>query len=103
MGYHLTGPELKKKVDDEMLSSGVLAGTVQLLPNGNPLILMADCQTTGGYPRILQVADVDLPKLAQMGAGESFNFSLIGTEESIDLLQTFNNQIVSLSGAIPLK
>jgi len=103
MGYHLSGKLLEKTVNTELLSSGVLAGTVQLLPNGNPLLLMADCQTTGGYPRILQVADVDLPKLAQMGAGESFTFSLISTEESMGLLQTFHKQIVSLSGAIPIK
>lgn len=100
MGYHLKGIALERSEKRELLSSGVLPGSIQLLPNGNPLLLMADCQTTGGYPRILQVAKVDLPKLAQMGAGESFSFNLIDTREAIALLDNCMNQITGLYGAI---
>ncbi len=100
MGYRLTGGLVEKKVTEELLSSGVLPGTLQLLPDGNPLLLMADCQTTGGYPRILQVAVVDLPKLAQMGPGDSFSFTLIGPEKSMDLLNQCNLQMDSLKSAL---
>jgi antagonist of KipI len=101
MGYHLKGIVLESTLRDELLSSGVLPGTIQLLPGGNPLLLMADCQTTGGYPRILQVAAVDLPKLAQMGPGESIIFTLIKTDEATQLLDGYRKQLRSLQGAIP--
>jgi antagonist of KipI len=103
MGYQLKGTCLEKAKKGELLSSGVLPGTIQLLPGGIPLLLMADCQTTGGYPRILQVAAVDLPKLAQMGAGESITFSIISVEESINLSYECTKQMEALKGAIPLK
>jgi antagonist of KipI len=96
MGYYLNGPVLNREVQTELLSSGVLPGTIQLLPNGNPLLLMADCQTTGGYPRILQVALADLPSLAQKGPGELLNFEMITLEDAIEK----NNQVEKELGAI---
>ncbi len=53
-----------------MLSEGVAFGTVQLPPGGAPIVLMADGQTTGGYPRIGEVASVDLPLIAQLKPGD---------------------------------
>jgi antagonist of KipI len=96
MGYQLQGHELTKSRQEELMSSGVLPGTVQLLPNGQPLLLMADCQTTGGYPRILQVVEADLPRLAQMGAGESFVFEIVDFEEALHTLNTINHYISSI-------
>jgi antagonist of KipI len=66
-----------------MISAPVLPGTIQLLPNGNPVILMADGQTTGGYPRIGQVIRIDLDVLAQKQPGEQIRFKLISMEEAI--------------------
>jgi biotin-dependent carboxylase-like uncharacterized protein len=74
MGYRLNGPRLLQKDAQELISAAVLPGAIQLLPNGQTIVLMADCQTTGGYPRIGQVIQADLPKLAQMRAGEIFTF-----------------------------
>jgi antagonist of KipI len=102
MGYHVNGPVIQKKVNDELLSSGVLPGTMQLLPNGNSLLLMADCQTTGGYPRILQVARVDMPRLAQMGAGESLQFEIIDVAMAKELLQVQVKCMQSLPNALAL-
>ncbi|MCU0403750.1 MAG: biotin-dependent carboxyltransferase family protein, partial [Chitinophagaceae bacterium] len=85
MGYQLHGHVLAKSRHEELMSSGVLPGTIQLLPNGQPLVLMADCQTTGGYPRILQVIKADLPKLAQMGSGDEVCFQKVEMEEAIEL------------------
>ena len=82
MGFRLSGEPLFRLTDSEMLSSGVTFGTVQLLPDGQMIVLMADHQTTGGYPRIVTVASVDLPVLAQMAAGERVSFKLITIEEA---------------------
>jgi antagonist of KipI len=66
----------------EMLSSAVTFGTIQVPPNGQPIILMADHQTTGGYPRIGQVATVDLPLLAQASPGHNITFQKISLREA---------------------
>ena len=65
MGNRLEGPELKRKRNADMLSSAVIPGTIQVPPSGQPIILMGDAQTTGGYPRIGVVIRADLWKLAQ--------------------------------------
>ena len=65
-----------------MISEAVSFGTIQVPPDGNPIILMADCQTTGGYPKIAQVASVDLPRLAQMMPGQTVRFELISLDEA---------------------
>ena len=77
MGYRLEGANLATREPIEMISEGVSFGTIQVPPDGNPIILMADCQTTGGYPKIAQAASVDLPLLAQMMPGERMRFELI--------------------------
>jgi urea carboxylase len=80
MGYRLEGTKLALREPIEMISEGVSFGTIQVPPDGNPIILMADCQTTGGYPKIAQVASVDLPLLAQMMPGQTMCFELISLE-----------------------
>jgi antagonist of KipI len=82
MGFRLKGPRLDRFDSREMLSSGTTFGTVQLLPNGQLIILMADHQTTGGYPRIANVAYVDLGILGQLAAGDSFRFQFINNAEA---------------------
>jgi len=82
MGYRLTGEALTLETPCELLSESVAFGTVQVPPSGQPLILMADRQTTGGYPRIAQVASVDLPRLAQMLPGDILQFSLIDLHDA---------------------
>ena len=61
----------------EVPSSAVIPGTIQLPSNGQPIVLMNDCQTTGGYPRIGKVVDEDLGKLAQARAGSNIQFVLL--------------------------
>lgn len=75
MGYRLQGKPLMSATKDQLVSAPVAFGTVQLLPNGQLILLMADHQTTGGYPKIAQVASAHLPLLAQMQPGASFSFS----------------------------
>ena len=82
MGYPLTGPPIVPKINSEILSTAVTRGTIQLLPSGQLIILMADHQTTGGYPRIGHVITADFPKLAQRNAGESFQFKQVSLDEA---------------------
>jgi antagonist of KipI len=76
MGYQLLQEPLKTLPDKPLLSSAVTAGTIQLLPSGQLVVLMAAHQTTGGYPRIGHVISADLPRLAQMGPGDRVRFTL---------------------------
>ncbi|MGJ7919193.1 biotin-dependent carboxyltransferase family protein [Neobacillus sp. LXY-4] len=82
MGYRLKGSSLALEVDEEMLSEAVSFGTIQVPADGNPIILLADRQTTGGYPKIAQVALVDLPIIAQAKPGDSLRFVHITHSEA---------------------
>jgi len=74
MGFRLSGPELKIKKSADMLSHGVFPGVIQVPPAGQPIILMADAQTTGGYPKIGVVITADLAKLAQLRFNRTLQF-----------------------------
>jgi antagonist of KipI len=82
MGYRLEGVALEKGKEKELLSSAVTRGTIQLLPSGQLIILMADHQTTGGYPKIAHVISADFPKLAQKQPNESIQFALVAHAEA---------------------
>lgn len=82
MGYRLKGPVLSKKELTEMISSPVDSGVIQLLPDGQCIILMADHQTTGGYPRIASVIKADHPRLAQLMPGQTIDFRFGRIEEA---------------------
>ncbi|KAF0242055.1 MAG: antagonist of [Chitinophagaceae bacterium] len=75
MGYRLHGPTLDVAISTEMISTAVTRGTIQRLPSGQCIVLMADHQTTGGYPRIGHIISADLPGLAQKGSAEVLHFT----------------------------
>ena len=75
MGYRLKGNILYVKEEKQLISSGVTFGTIQLLPDGHLIVLMADHQTTGGYPRVGHVISADLPLLAQCNSADEIKFS----------------------------
>ncbi|MFC9711367.1 biotin-dependent carboxyltransferase family protein [Paenibacillus sp. NPDC056933] len=85
MGYRLKGTKLELRQPLERLSEAVTYGTVQVPADGQPILLMADHQTIGGYPVIAQVARVDLPILAQAGPGARVTFERITYEEAQQL------------------
>src|SRR4029077_12744214 len=80
MGYRLIGNKLKIREHISMVSSAVTFGTIQLLPDGQLIVLMSDHQTTGGYPRIGHVITADLPMLAQCNPGDEIKFSAVEIE-----------------------
>jgi antagonist of KipI len=76
MGYSLIGPSIEKNISQELISTAVTRGIVQVTPSGMPIILMADAQTIGGYPRIARIAESDLAILAQCRPGYHLTFQL---------------------------
>ena len=74
MGYRLAGEKIEHKSKVEIISSGIAFGTIQVPSHGEPIIMMADRQTTGGYPRIACVISEDLPYLAQLKRGDKLRF-----------------------------
>ena len=74
MGFRLTGSPLARTSGADLLSHAVLPGTIQVPPNGQPIVLMADAQTTGGYPKIGSVIRADLWKLAQVRLSAGVRF-----------------------------
>ncbi|KAA3440077.1 5-oxoprolinase subunit C family protein [Rufibacter hautae] len=85
MGYRLDGPSLQLQEPLELLSSAVTFGTVQVTTSGNPIILMAEHQTTGGYPRIGQVISADLPLLVQVRPGSKLRYRQVALSEAHQL------------------
>jgi antagonist of KipI len=100
MGYRLEQKKLVlSETPVEMLSSAVCMGTIQLAPDGGLIILMADHQTTGGYPRVLTVISAELPKLAQHKPGDQIKFKLITVKEAEEkyvlMYQQINDQLLN--------
>ncbi|OZB98392.1 biotin-dependent carboxyltransferase family protein [Paenibacillus sp. XY044] len=103
MGYRLEGPKLQLQRPQEYISEGVTMGTVQVPPDGQPIILMADRQTLGGYPKIAQVAGVDLPVIAQTRPGSTLRFREIGQAEAEQLWMDQGIRLNRLARMIDLR
>lgn len=82
MGARLTGPKITLKEPLELYSDAVVLGAVQVPAGGEPIILAAEHQTTGGYPVIACVSRTDIGKLAQLRPGSSVRFKLISLKEA---------------------
>ena len=79
MGIRLAGPALVH-VDaaaTDIVSDGVVPGAIQVPADGQPIVLLADAQTVGGYPKIATVISADLPRLAQARAGDTLRFAVV--------------------------
>ncbi|MGI8820490.1 MAG: biotin-dependent carboxyltransferase family protein [Chthoniobacterales bacterium] len=82
MGVRLSGPGLGLRETADLISEAVVPGTLQVPPNAQPILLLGDCQTIGGYPKIAHVIKVDLPRGAQLRAGERVRFVAVSVEEA---------------------
>lgn len=85
MGCRLEGPAVESADDDDILSEPTQFGSIQVPKNGQPIVLLADRQTAGGYKKIGTVAKVDLPKIAQKKPGEKITFSEVSVDEASQL------------------
>lgn len=86
MGCLLAGPHIKHKTGPDIISDATAFGSIQVPGSGQPIILMADRQTIGGYVKIATVATIDLPLIAQALPGNRVRFKSIGIEEAQALL-----------------
>lgn len=82
MGLRLSGQRLLRNHQNELVSSAASPGTVQVPPDGEPIVLLADAQTIGGYPRIAHVIRADISLLAQLKPGDSVRFANIKLAEA---------------------
>ena len=82
MGARLDGPKLDRNEVGDLLSEAVAPGTLQVPPSGQPILLLGDCQTIGGYPKIAHVITVDLPIAAQLWPGDHVRFHEVALAEA---------------------
>ena len=85
MGYRLAGPALRHRGAADILSEGVATGSIQVPADGQPIVLMADRQTTGGYATIATVISADLPALAQARPGAKVSFRAVSIDDAQEL------------------
>ena len=99
MGFRLDGVPLARSAaadgSDEILSGPTCLGTVQVPASGQPIVLMADHQTTGGYPRIAEIAWADVPRLAQLAPGGKLHFARCNLEIASQLRKAMRERLES--------
>src|SRR5262245_350266 len=86
MGVRLDGPELKPADKTDLISEAVAPGTIQVPPSGMPILLLGDCQTIGGYPKIAHVITADLGVAAQLRAGDGVRFLEVSLKDAQQVL-----------------
>lgn len=86
MGFRLNGPKVEAVNGYDILSDGIVSGSVQISGTGEPIVMMADRQTTGGYAKIASVINVDIPFLAQLRPGQKVKFEKITVQEAQALI-----------------
>jgi len=98
MGIKLSGKSLEFEKTLEMTSCGLTQGSIQVPPNGQPIISSVDGQTIGGYPRIANIISADLPLLGQLKAGDQLNFTLVtqsNAEKMLAEVEVFRKSLTS--------
>lgn len=93
MGYRLEGPLIEHIDTPDIISDGIVFGSIQVPGQGQPIILMADRQTAGGYTKIATVISSDLPKLAQMGPGSSLHFEKVEIDQAHEIYKKYEENI----------
>jgi antagonist of KipI len=88
VGYRLNGPRLQTMTTAEIISDTTPMGSIQVPASGEPILLMADCQTTGGYAKIANVISADLTIAGQLAPGETVSFSLCSLSDAVDALRS---------------
>jgi KipI family sensor histidine kinase inhibitor len=96
MAYRLTGGVIQRAVEQEMISDATFFGGIQVPPSGEPILLMADRQTSGGYPQIATVITADLPLAGQLAPGDWVEFSVCTRREALAALIAQEGQMLGL-------
>lgn len=103
MGFRLHGEPIALTGRREIVSSAADLGTIQLLPDGQLVVLMADHQTTGGYPRLAHVVTRDLPLIGQLGANDKVAFHLIEHSDAEEMVMNYERELNFLRVACRLQ
>ena len=102
MGYRLTGERIGHAKGYNIVSDGIVPGAVQVPGTGQPIVMMADCQTTGGYPKIATVISADLRVLAQRRPGDAIRFAIVGVDEAQRIARERANELAGFPArAVP--
>lgn len=101
MGFRLDGAPIPHRDSMDWISDATAAGTVQVPADQRPILLMADCQTTGGYPKIASVITADLGQAGQLAPGQRIRFSPIGVEEALFLCRSERAKLDRILPPIP--
>lgn len=88
MGYRLRGLELEHRMASDLISDAVTSGTIQVPPDRQPILLMADCQTTGGYAKLAVMVTADRSPAAQLAPGDRVSFTVITPDNAVNLLRS---------------
>jgi 5-oxoprolinase (ATP-hydrolysing) subunit C len=96
MGYRLEGPVLKHLHGHNIVSDGTVNGSLQVPGNGQPIVLMPDRGTSGGYPKIATVISADFGRFAQTPAGHAFRFKAVSMAEAQAEARKFADLLRSL-------
>lgn len=96
MGYRFDGPEIARCKSADIISDGIVFGSVQVPGSGKPIVMMADRQTTGGYTKIAVVSSWSTAQLGQKLPGETVQFSRITEEEATEFLRRFETNLSAL-------
>jgi len=99
-GYRLEGAALKLRRPLELLSHGIVPGTVQVPPSGQPILQLAEANTCGGYPKIAAVIEPDLWRLAQLRPGQQLRFQLVDHAAALQALREQAGELARLRQAI---
>jgi allophanate hydrolase subunit 2 len=86
MGFRLQGGRIARFDAGDMISDVTFPGGIQVPPSGEPIVLMADRQTTGGYPQLATIITADLPRVAQLGPGDWIEFEVCSRADAVQAL-----------------
>ena len=93
MGFRLDGPVIEHVDSADIISDGAVFGSIQVPSDGNPIVLMADRQTTGGYTKIGTIITADLPRLSQLPVGDGIHFDIVSVEDAQDIYRTYMTRL----------
>lgn len=100
MGYRLNGPVIEHADGFNIISDGIVTGAIQVPGSGEPIVLMSDRQTTGGYPKIATIISADLPRFAQLRPGDSVRFQEVTRDEAISAARDTARRRADLRGRL---
>jgi biotin-dependent carboxylase-like uncharacterized protein len=100
MGMRLDGPAIAHKDDFNIVSDGIAPGAIQVPGDGLPIVLLADRQTTGGYPKIATVISADLPGLGRLGPGASLSFERVDIDTAVAARRALTTMIDGLAAGL---